>query len=263
VEVDRAPCLVLSDLAERHPHHPVKPTPGDPGELGQGALGVLGGAPPQLRCQRVPEHLADVVEAVAADRLAQAALAVAVPLPAAHGAAVRAALVEIPRPAGQQLPAAVAALGVDGAEAGRGKGHEQPRVRADRVGEALATAQAGGDELPGVAAVGLRAGRADALAAVAAGLEQHAAGFVVGGVDLADLAGGGVGLVDAASEADRVGAVVGAADLGQPVGQPGRILGWFGELVVLGQAPRVGGPNGPNSSRHARTTSVRFELIDS
>jgi hypothetical protein len=91
------------------------------------------------------------------------------------------------------------------------------------------------------------------IAAVAAGLEQHPARLGVGRVELAQFPRLDVGVVDAAGQADRMGAVAGAADLGQP----GGVGGWFGELVVLGQAPRVGGPSGPGShgSDHARVTS--------
>src|SRR5215216_4990956 len=91
--------------------------------------------------------------------------------------------------------------------------------------DALAAAEAGGDQVPGVAAVGLGAGRADGCAAVAAGLERHAVRLVLGGVGLADLAGALVGLLDAAGQPHRVGA--------------------------------GGGPHGPNSSSggHVRATS--------
>jgi hypothetical protein len=256
--MDRAASLVLGHLAERHPHHPVKPTAGDPSQVGQRALDVLGGAPPQLRRERVPQHLRLVVEAVAADRLAQATLPVAVALPTAHLAAMRTALVQVSGPAGQQLAASVVALGVDRAEARRGERHEQPGMGGDGVGGAFAALETGGDELPGVAAVGLRAGRADTGPAVAAGLEQHPARLSLGRVLLAQLAGGEVGLVDAAGQAHRVGAVAGPADLGQPAGQPGGFLRWFGELVELGQHPRVSGPSGPDSNsssgRHARAS---------
>jgi hypothetical protein len=77
--------------------------------------------------------------------------------------------------------------------------------------------------VPGVATVDLGAGRADAGPAVAAGLEQHSVGLVLGGVGLTDLAGTLVGLLDAAGQPDRVGAVGGPADLALPAGQPCRV----------------------------------------
>ena len=54
------------------------------------------------------------------------------------------------------------------------------------------------------------------LAAVAAGDAQYAAGFDVGVVHDAGLAGGAVDGVDAALEADRAGAVAGSGELGFP-----------------------------------------------
>ena len=85
-------------------------------------------------------------------------------------------------PAGQHGPAAQPP-GVDRPERGRGEGGEHARMRGDRLGDALASGQSRADELPGVALVYRRAGRADGLAAVAAGGEQHPAGFGGGVVD--------------------------------------------------------------------------------
>jgi hypothetical protein len=54
------------------------------------------------------------------------------------------------------------------------------------------------------------------LAAVAAGDAQHAAGFGVGVIHHAGLAGGPVDGVDAALQAHRAGAVAGGGQLGFP-----------------------------------------------
>jgi hypothetical protein len=106
---------------------------------------------------------------------------------------------------------------VDGAEAGGGEGGEDAGVVGDVVGGALAAAESGGDQVEGVAAVGLGAGRAAGGAAVVAADEEMAGGQPVGGhpvQDGADLARGGVeGVFRAvAVETDRVGA---AAETGE------------------------------------------------
>ena len=100
--------------------------------------------------------------------------------------------------AGQLAAALAGAGGVHRSEAGCGEGGEHARMRGHGLGDALAAGQAGADDLPGVVLVDLGAGRADVLAAVAAGDQQHAAGFGVGVVHGAGLAGGAVDGVDAA-----------------------------------------------------------------
>ena len=84
------------------------------------------------------------------------------------------------------------------------------------LGDAFAAGQAGADDLAGVVLVDRRAGGAGVLAAVPAGDTQHTAGFGVGVVDDAGLAGGAVDGVDASLEADRAGAVAGGGELGFP-----------------------------------------------
>ena len=106
--------------------------------------------------------------------------------------------------------------------------------RGDGLGDALAARQARADELPGVALVHRRAGRADGLAAVAARDVQHSPVLGGGVVDGGGLAGGQVDGVDAAAQPDRVraGAVRGElAFPGAEVG-PGDVLG------VVGGRPR-------------------------
>src|SRR4030095_5643356 len=84
------------------------------------------------------------------------------------------------------------------------------------LGDALPAAQAGGQELEAVGLVGRRAGAADRGTAVAAGLEQRGVGFAVGRVDGAALPGLRVGVLDAAAQPHRVGAVAGLGDLFGP-----------------------------------------------
>jgi hypothetical protein len=106
---------------------------------------------------------------------------------------------------------------VDPAEAGSRKGHEQPRMGRHRVGDALATLEAGGQELVGVGPIGGRTRRAPGLAASAARLQQHPIRLPLAVVDGADLTGLVVGVLDPAGEADRVVAVAGLGDqLGPP-----------------------------------------------
>jgi hypothetical protein len=113
---------------------------------------------------------------------------------------------------------------VDGAEAGGGEGGEDAGVVGDAFRGALAAAESGGDQVEGVAAVRLGAGRAAGGAAVAAADEEVAGGQPVGGhsvQDGADLAGGGVeGVFRAvAVEADRVGAAAEPGELADESGQ--------------------------------------------
>jgi len=81
-----------------------------------------------------------------------------------------------------------------------------------RLGDAFAASQAGGDELPGVAAVALRARGADRFAAVAAGLAQQPVWLAVGRPDLPPAATGFADL-DVAAQADGPLAVSGGAQL--------------------------------------------------
>jgi hypothetical protein len=83
---------------------------------------------------------------------------------------------------------------------------------ADRLGDALAASQAGGEELVGVRPVGGRAGGAAGLPAGAARLQQHPVRLPLAVVDGADLPGGPVGLLDPAGQADGVMTVAGLGD---------------------------------------------------
>ncbi|GAA3246665.1 hypothetical protein GCM10020256_74430 [Streptomyces thermocoprophilus] len=110
----------------------------------------------------------------------------------------------------------------------------------NRVGDGLAAAQAGGDELVGVAAVDLGAGGAAGGAAVAAAHEQVSCGEV-GGVEVAeDLAGGGVDFGAVAVEADGLCASAQGGELADEGGEfPGG--GEPGERGQCGTGRRVGG----------------------
>src|SRR4029453_4467626 len=89
---------------------------------------------------------------------------------------------------------------------------------ADRLGDALAAAQAGGEQVELVGLVGGRAGGTHRGPAVPAGLQEGGVRLPLGRVDGADLAGLWVGVVDSAAQAHRVGAVAGrGALLGPPL----------------------------------------------
>jgi hypothetical protein len=97
-------------------------------------------------------------------------------------------------------------------------------VRGDVFGGAFAAAQAGGDQVEGVAAVDLGAGLAAGRAAVVAADEElsgREAGRVEAVEDVADLAGRGVDVVlgAVAVEADRVGAAAESGELAEDTRQ--------------------------------------------
>ncbi len=105
----------------------------------------------------VPENGGFVVVGVRVERRAEDGVVLVVAGAAAAGA-----------PAGGAV--------VDRAEARGGEGGEDARVGGDVFGDALAAAQAGGDQVEGVAAVDLGAGRAAGGAAVVAADEELAGG---------------------------------------------------------------------------------------
>jgi hypothetical protein len=125
---------------------------------------------------------------------------------------------------------------VDGAEAGGGEGGEDARVRRDRLRGALAAAQSGGDQVEGVAAVGLGAGGAPGGAAVAAA-DQEVTGGEVGRLQAVeggtDFAGGGVDAVFRAMAGQAYG-VGAAAQSGELSGEAGQSAG-AGEVSELGE----------------------------
>jgi hypothetical protein len=103
--------------------------------------------------------------------------------------------------AGQHLAVSFT-LGVDRAEGWRGEGGEHARIRGDGGGDALAAAEPGADELVGVGAVDLGAGRALGGAAGPAGDGQDPAGLVDGCIAVQQFPGGPVDVIDATAQQD-------------------------------------------------------------
>ena len=147
--------------------------------------------------------------------------------------------------------------GVHRPERRGGEGGEHARVRGDGLGDALASGQSGADELAGVALVHGRAGRADGLAAVAAGDVQHSPGLGGGVVAGRDLAGGEVDDVGPAAQPDRVGAGAGAGELAFP----GTEVGPGDDLGVVGgrSRSRAMGGSGTQSGCRGGQRMPRFE----
>ena len=81
---------------------------------------------------------------------------------------------------------------VDRAEGRGGEGGEHARMTADVLGDTLAAAQAGDDQVIGVVLVGRRAGRATGRTPVAARRQQEPGRLVGGAVDVQDLPRSGV-----------------------------------------------------------------------
>ena len=183
MEVDRPAPLELGHLGIGDPDQPAQLPLLEADQPAEGTLDGDGGPPPQLGRERVPQHLRLGVVAGRAERLAQPRVVLVVAVPAAIPEAVRAAGTLAVRVAGQHQPP-LRLPRVDPAEAGGGEGHEQPRMPADRLGDALAALEPGGEELVGVGPVGGRTRRAAGLPAGAARLEQHPVRLPLRVVDL-------------------------------------------------------------------------------
>ena len=180
VEVDDAAALELRDLDKRHPAPPGELGCGQPGNPGQRAADGDGEPAPQLGGVPVERDMPGVVVAVRADRLAESRVVVGVdghaparppvwaqPWCAAGGPAARG-------------PGSVGAGGVHRPESGCGEGGEHQRVGSDRFRDALtATGGAGVEELPHIAGVLIRAGRAHGRSPVAAPDQQDSIRFGV------------------------------------------------------------------------------------
>ena len=204
------------------------------------------GAPPQLGGVGVPHDGGVVVVAVRAQRPAQAGVVFLVPLAAGEPPPVR-AVVRLAPWAAAGDPAAVGGdAGVDGAEGGGGEGGEHARVDGDRLGHAFAACQPGADELVGVGAVGLGAGRADRGAPVPAREVDRLVRQVLGVQVAEDLPGGGVDVADGAAQPDRADAPA----CGQGGGQP--LL-----VVVAGGAVEQLGIEGPGARSWPGRSSTR------
>jgi len=98
--------------------------------------------------------------------------------------------------------------GVNRTERRRRQRDEQHRVLRHRVRHALATTQAGGNELVGIGPVGLRTARTDRRAAIAAAFQQRLIRLQLRRVDRKALTGLAVHGVDAAPQPDRTPAAV-------------------------------------------------------
>jgi len=99
-----------------------------------------------------------------------------------------------------------------GPNEGAVRGNEDARVVGDGGGDALAAGEPGADELVGVGAVDLGAGRAARGATGLAGDRQDAAGLVDGGVAVDQFAGAAVDVVGAAAQQNRLQAPSGVPD---------------------------------------------------
>ncbi len=234
--MDQAAGLVFGDAGEGEPDHAGELADGQAREPGELALDGDRGPPPELADRGVPQDGARVVETVRAQRLAEQRVVGPVPVPTSEADAVRA--VSPPGCAGLRLAGGFASR-VDGAERRRGQRHEQPRVPVDGVRDALAAAEAGGDQMPAVDPVDLGAGPADGGPPAPAGLQQHLVGFAAGVEDARDGAGGFLDGQGLPGQPDRVGAVAGVADL---VGPPQVAVGVGGPAqdVAEGAGREVG-----------------------
>ncbi len=220
MEVDGAALLVLGDLGEGDPGVFAEPALGEARTLGDLSAQVGREAPPEGTGVRVPEDGGFVVVGVRVERGAEGGVVLVVADAAAAGA-----------DGSGRAGGAV----MDRAEAGGGEGGEDARVRGDVFGDALATAEARGDQVEGVAAVDLRAGRAAVVAA-----DEELAGGEVRRVEVvkdpADLSGGRVDVVlgAVAVEADRVGAAAESGELAEDTRQ-GAVRGELGQFRERGR----------------------------
>ena len=202
---------------------------------GQRPAELDGEAPPQFRRPPVERGVGLVVVAVRAERGTQRRVVLGVQRLAVGGPAVRADRAGPAGPAAGAAAAPVGAGGVHGPEPGGGQGEEHGRVRADGVRHALAAADgARVQQLPHVARVLVRAGRADHRPPVPAPDQQHLVGLGGGrpGLDPAV----GVGADEPAAQPDRPGAVPAAADLPLPRLE----VPAAGATEHLGEGPGVG-----------------------
>jgi len=138
--------------------------------VGEQAAQVDREAVPQLRCVPAEQHMCLVVVAVRAHRVADGGVLIVVDAGAPLWLPVRAALPHGVRVAAPGSADRAAAHGVHRAVAGGGEGGEHHRVSSNAGGhvQGVGPGDAGGDEVPGVPGVEVRARRADRGAAVLA-----------------------------------------------------------------------------------------------
>ena len=211
VKVDDAAPLVLSDLGVGETGLGGERLAGQPSPAGQGPAECDGEPAPQLGGVGVEQNRAGVVVAVGAQRLAEPVIVAGGFLVAGQADAVWAGSAVPARTAGQ-YPLTPNAPGMDRAERWCGEGDEHARMVGDLGGDAFTAGQSGPDELVGVGAVDLGAGRAPGGAAGLAGDRQEPAGLVHGGVAVDQLAGGPVDVIDAATQQHGLQASPGVPD---------------------------------------------------
>ena len=231
--VHGGPLLHFGHLGERQAQ-PAAQLPGGDADLGgQGPAQGDGEATPELRGPEVEHHGGVVVVAVGAQRLADLGVVLVVPLVAPPGPPVGTGGAAMSRSA----PVAVASGPVHGAEGGCSEGDEGHGMICDGLGDSFASAgDPGREDLEVVAAVQERAGRAHALAAVAAAFEQNPVGFVGGAVS-----DGSVGVAEDGPEPHRSYAVSAPGELGVP----SRVVGATHPGELLLEDRRVRDPHGP------------------
>jgi hypothetical protein len=139
VEVHHAAALELRHLDVGHTDPLARRLLRQAGLAGELALDVGARALEQAARVVVPQRAALVVEAVRADRLAEAQVVLGVALAAGQRAAVQARLAPAARTARQPLAAGLADR-VHRAEARRREGREHERMLGDRLGHAFAAA---------------------------------------------------------------------------------------------------------------------------
>ena len=155
MDVDDAAGLELDDLGVGDPAPGPERGDAEPAGRGQAPLQGDGEPAPQLGGVELPEHVADVVVAVPAQRLPEHPVAVALPSAAEQRSAVRAERLVPPGPARP-----LGAQSVYRSEGRRGERRERRRVVRDGLGGVLAAGEAADQQVPGVALVLVRAGRA-------------------------------------------------------------------------------------------------------
>jgi hypothetical protein len=159
VEVDDATPLVFGDLGEGDADLGGERLVGEPSLAGKGPSQGDGEPAPQFGRAGVEQDGARVVVADGAQRFPRLVVIAGVPLAAGQPVAVRTSSPASAGPTAQELPVFLT-VDVDGAERGRRECGEHAGVGGDGLGDALAAAQPGADELVGVRPVDLGAGRA-------------------------------------------------------------------------------------------------------
>ena len=177
VQVHQAAALVLGDLHERGTNVLLELRLRYPGQPRERTRDVDRRVAPELADAVVPRECARVVEAAGAERLTETRVITVVHCRTREPHAVRADLGVASWPAAPWLTRRVERARVHEPEARCREGDEHGGVLNHDVGDALAAAEAGADEVVGVLAVALRARRADGFAAVAARLSEDAVGF--------------------------------------------------------------------------------------